>query len=120
MTRPLEVRLALALLSGAALVFLLEGLVLQLTSDPGFLRLPLVATLLAALVVGTLWARWRLARLAGGVFGVLVAVLHVMIALSDQVWWLRVVSGLLAAANVYAVVLLLTRPADLHFGGPRD
>ncbi|GAA3864100.1 hypothetical protein GCM10022243_33140 [Saccharothrix violaceirubra] len=117
---PIEVFGALAIGAGAALVFVLEGLVLwQVESDPGWLRFPIIVAALELLAVGALLTRVRFARtFASAVFG-LIGLVHLLATLNEGPVWLRVLSGLLSAVHVLALVLLNTRSALLHFGGRR-
>lgn len=113
--RPLEVRLSAAVVGAAAAVFL--GLAF-LREDPGVLRFPIVLAVIAALAVAAMWIRFRLVALVA--VGLL-ALAHTLVALGALPWWVRATSGLLAAAHVYVVILLLTGPARAHFSGvPND
>ncbi|NUT50910.1 MAG: hypothetical protein HOV94_26930 [Saccharothrix sp.] len=118
---PVEVFLATLLGAAGALVFVLMGLIQwQVEDDPTWIKFPLIVGVLELLAVGGLVARFRPARLtAAFVFG-LVALIHLLAVLNQGPVWIRVVSGLLSAAHVFAVVMLNTKPARLHFlGGPR-
>ncbi|MBC6447775.1 hypothetical protein [Actinokineospora xionganensis] len=116
--RPLEVRLSAAIVLAAAVVFLGHAL---LREDPGVLRFPLVLAVIAAVALAAMWTRLRAARLIAVVAVGLLALAHTVIALGALPWWVRVSSGLLAAAHVYVVILLLTGPARAHFTGvPND
>jgi hypothetical protein len=113
--RPLEVRLSAVIVGAAAAMFL--GLAF-LREDPGVLRFPVVLVVIAALAIAAMWTRLRpVALVAAG----LLALAHTVIALGALPWWVRVSSGVLAAAHVYVVILLLTGPARAHFSGvPND
>lgn len=113
--RPLEVRLSAAIVGAAAVVFL--GLAL-LRENSGVLRFPVVLAVIAATAIAAMWTRIRLAALVA--VGLL-ALAHTLIVLGALPWWVRVSSGVLAAAHVYVVILLLTGPARAHFSGvPND
>ncbi|MFE9749124.1 hypothetical protein ACFYOT_29800 [Saccharothrix saharensis] len=113
----------LATLVGAAggLAFVLMGLVQwQVEDDPTWIRFPVIVAVLELLAVGGLVAGLRPARLtAAFVFG-LVALIHLLAVLNQGPVWIRVLSGVLSAAHVFAVVMLNTKPARIHFlGGQR-
>lgn len=112
--RPLEVRLAAGIIAGAAAVFL--GLA-WLAEDIGTLRFPVGSAMVAVIVVGLLFTSSRTARVAAIGAVTLLALAHTLIALGGLPWWARTISGVLAAAHVYVVILLLTRPARVYFGG---
>ncbi|QFZ22529.1 hypothetical protein [Saccharothrix syringae] len=118
---PAEVRLACLVGAAGALLFVLEGLLwAQLDGDPGVIRFPVIVAVPELLVLVGLVAGLRPARLtAAWLFG-LVALVHLLTVLGDGPVWVRVLSGVLSAVHVFAVVLLNTRPARLHFiGGQR-
>ncbi|MGH3860223.1 hypothetical protein [Actinokineospora sp.] len=113
--RPLEIRLSAAIVVAAAVVFL--GLA-PLRDDPGVVRFPVVLAVIAAIAVAAMWTRVRVAALVA--VGLL-ALVHTVITLGALPWWVRVASGVLAAAHMYVVILLLTGPARAHFTGvPND
>jgi hypothetical protein len=117
---PTEARLATLIGAVGALTFVLMGLIQwQVEDDATWIRFPVVVAVLELLAVGGLVAGLRPARLtAAFVFG-LVALIHLLAVLNQGPVWLRVLSGLLSAAHIFAVVLLNTRPARIHFlGGP--
>ncbi|RLK62261.1 hypothetical protein [Actinokineospora cianjurensis] len=109
--RPLEIRVACLLLVGSAVAFVVIGLV---RGDSAALRFPVIVGALGVLAGVSVF----LGRFAGAVvaFAVLAAVAHATIALDPAQAWIRVGSGLLAAAHVYAGVLVLTRPAREFMG----
>ncbi|GAA3062904.1 hypothetical protein [Actinokineospora globicatena] len=111
MTRPLEIRLASLLLVGSAVAFVVFGLVRQ---DWANLRFPAILGVLGLLAGVSAFV----GKYAGAVLAVVVlaAVAHTAIALSLDLVWVRVGSGVLAAAHVYAGVLVLTRPARVFMG----
>jgi hypothetical protein len=118
---PVEARLATLIGAAGALVFVLMGLIqAQVEGDSALLRFPVVVAVLELLVVGGLAAGLRPARLTAAVLFGLVALVHLLVVLNDGPVWLRLLSGLLSAAHVFAVVLLNTRPARFHYlGGQR-
>ena len=75
------------------------------------MKLPIGAAIIALAVCVGLYVRLRFARTIGLVVAFALAVLHLLVALSNGPWWVRVVAGVLAAAHVYAAVLLSTLPA---------
>ncbi|WP_033437810.1 hypothetical protein [Saccharothrix sp. NRRL B-16314] len=118
---PPEVALAILIGAVGGLAFILMGLVQwQLDGDTGWIKFPVIVAVLELLVVFGLVAGPRAARLtAAFVFG-LVALVHLLAVLNQGALWIRVLSGLISAAHVFAVVLLNTRPARIHFiGGKR-
>ncbi|QQQ74984.1 hypothetical protein IOD16_28255 [Saccharothrix sp. 6-C] len=118
---PTEVFLAILIGAAGGLAFVLMGLVQwQVEDDSSWVRFPVVVAVLELLAVAGLVARPRPARLiAAFVFG-LVALIHLLAVLNQGPVWLRVLSGLLSAVHVFAVVMLNTKPARIHFlGGQR-
>jgi hypothetical protein len=112
MKSPLEVRLAAALLVGSAVVFVLAGLLRMMTEGGGgLLSLPLLQLAFALGIAGGLLNGIRAARWAGFALALLGGLVHMIFALQPIPVWARIVSGLLAAAQVYAAVLLNTKPA---------
>ncbi|MBB5805092.1 hypothetical protein F4560_004860 [Saccharothrix ecbatanensis] len=118
---PPEVALAILIGVVGGLAFILMGAIQwQLDGDPSWIKFPVIVAVLELLAVGGLVAGPRAARLtAAFVFGV-VALIHLLAVLNQGALWIRVLSGLISAAHVFAVVLLNTRPARIHFiGGKR-
>ncbi|ROP40949.1 hypothetical protein [Saccharothrix texasensis] len=117
---PTEVFLAILIGAAGGLAFVLMGLVQwQVEDDPSWVRFPVIVAVLELLAVAGLVARPRPARLtAAFVFG-LVALIHLLAVLNQGPVWLRVLSGLLSAVHVFAVVMLNTKPARIHFLGGR-
>ena len=118
---PVELRVAAGLLTGSGLVFVLVALWRMLAEGGGgWLEWPLVQLAVAVGVSGGLLTGSRLARLVGIAVALAGALLQMVLALHSAPWWARVVSGLLAIAQVYAAVLLNTRPAiEFTAGGRR-
>ncbi|WP_436500764.1 hypothetical protein [Actinokineospora sp. HUAS TT18] len=112
--RPLEVRVAAGIVAVGAVLFLVLGVV------RGELRTPVLFTALAALATVTMLSGWGKGRAVAAFVVVFLALAHVLIALGGLSWQLRMVSGVIAAGYVYAVILLLTGPARAYFGGAHD
>ncbi|TDP97147.1 hypothetical protein [Labedaea rhizosphaerae] len=116
--RPLEVWLAMGVNAGAALVFLLVAIVRQITEGgSGLLPVPIYLLVLAVVAVALLIWRPRNVQLLFGIAAVLPVLLHLLVVMGNQVWWLRTLSGVLAAAYLYSVVLVNTKPARMHLAG---
>jgi hypothetical protein len=111
--RPREVWLSTAALGGGAIVFLGVALLRMVAEGGGsdLWRLPVGLAVVALAGCGGLVFRLRFARVAAFVVLLVVAALYLLIALGDGSWWVRLASGVLAAANVYAMVLVNTQPA---------
>lgn len=118
-TAPVELRLAAGLLTGSALVFVLVALGRMLEEGGGgWLELPLLQLAVALGVSGGVLTGIRLARVVGIAVALAGALLYLVLALQPAPWWARLVSGLLAITQIYAAVLLSTRPAvEFTLGG---
>ena len=115
---PVEARVAILIGTAGALAFVLMGLVqAQVEADSSWLRFPVVVAVLELLAVAGLAAGARPARLTAACLFGLVGLIHLLAVLNNGPVWLRVLSGVLSAAHVFAVVLLNTRPARLHYSG---
>jgi hypothetical protein len=121
MTSPVELRLAAGLLTGSALAFVLMAVGRMLAEGGGgWLQLPLLQLAVAIGVSGGMLTGIRLARIVGIAVALAGALLQMVLALQPAPWWARLVSGLLAIAQIYAAVLLNTRPAiEYTVGGRR-
>ena len=118
MRAPMELRLAAALLTGSALLFLLTALVRMLDEGGGgWLQLPLLQLAVAIGVAGGVLSGIRLARIVGIGVALLGGLLHMVLVLEPAPWWARAVSGLLAIVQIYVAVLLNTKPAVEFTGG---
>jgi hypothetical protein len=119
LTAPIELRLAAGLLTGSALGFVLVALGRLLDEGgSGWLQLPLLQLAVALGVSGGMLTGIRLARVVGIAVALAGALLHLVFALQSGPWWARLVLGLLAMAQIYAAVLLNTRPAvEFTLGG---
>ena len=116
--RPLEVLLAMLVNGGAALVFVGLAIVRQVTEGGGgLLQVPIYLVILAAVAIALLIWRPRHVRLLFGIAALLPVLLHLLVAMGNQVWWLRTLSGVLAAAYLYSMVLVNTKPARIHLDG---
>ncbi|SHF32184.1 hypothetical protein [Streptoalloteichus hindustanus] len=109
---PLELRVAGALLAGAGLAFLALGLG-RWSAEGGadVLVLPCALAVLGVAAGAAVLTAHRAARIVGMVVASVAAVLHLLLALGGGAWWARLLSGLLAASQVYVFVLLNTGPA---------
>ncbi len=116
MTPPLEIRVTAGILGIGAVLFV----ALALARADGALQFPVIVAALALLVVPLLLKRIRFARPVGLTVIILIALAHILIALGPLPWWARTASGVLAAAHVYAAILLLTAPARRYFDGVPD
>jgi hypothetical protein len=118
---PPEVALTILIGVVGGLAFILMGAIQwQLDGDASWIKLPVIVAVLELLVVGGLVAGPRAARLTAAIVFGLVALIHLLAVLNQGALWIRVLSGLLSAAHVFAIVLLNTRPARIHFiGGKR-
>lgn len=118
---PVEVKVAASLLVGIALVYVLLGLVIVLTSDgsPRTLALPLTSLVFGALVAAGLAARNGFARIAGFVVVVLFALVHVFTLMAGALLWFKIFGGLAAAGYIYAGVLLNSMPLRRYVLGEK-
>jgi hypothetical protein len=104
---PLEIKVSAGLVGLGALIFVAVALVW----DQQALRLPIGMGILAIAVTTGLLLRLRFVRTITMVVVAIYAVLHLLIALGNGPWWVRVISGLLCAAYIYVAVLVNTEPA---------
>ncbi|WP_158842980.1 hypothetical protein [Saccharothrix deserti] len=118
---PVEAFVATMIGAAGGLLFVLMGLIQwQVEADSTWVKFPVIIAVLELLAVGGLLAGLRPARLTAAFLFGLVALIHLLAVLNQGPVWIRVMSGLLSAAHVFAVVLLNTRPARIHFiGGQR-
>ncbi|KAA2258729.1 hypothetical protein F0L68_23115 [Solihabitans fulvus] len=119
---PTEVRVAAMISLGTGLAFILLALLrwqVEGGALRGFVQLPGFVALLEILVALGLALGFRPARLLGITVLIVITLLQLVLALSDVQWWSRVVSVAIAAALVYAIVLLNTAPARDYLGGAR-
>jgi hypothetical protein len=118
---PVEVKVAASLLVGIALVHVLLGAVIVLTSDgsPRTLALPLTSLVFGALVAAGIAARNGFARIAGFVVVVLFATVHAFTLMAGAFLWFKIFGGLAAAGYVYAGVLLNSMPLRRYVLGEK-
>jgi hypothetical protein len=118
---PVEVKVAASLLVGVALVYVLLGLVIVVTSDgsPRTLALPLTSLVFGALVAAGIAARNSFARIAGFVVVVLFAIVHAFTLMAGALLWFKIFGGLAAAGYVYAGVLLNSMPLRRYVLGEK-
>ncbi|MQA07017.1 MAG: hypothetical protein GEU98_00465 [Pseudonocardiaceae bacterium] len=120
MAAPSEIRLSALLIFGAGLVFVLLGVALlgvDAYASATALRPPIATAVLGFAIAVGLVLRMRMARGVAMVAVIVFALLHVVIMFSQGQWFARVGSGVLAAAYIYAGVLLNTGPAREHLRG---
>ncbi|MCE7007391.1 hypothetical protein LWC34_31920 [Kibdelosporangium philippinense] len=115
MTTPAEIKISLGVIGLGAVLFV----IVAMAWDSSNLRLPVGAGIVAVAVCVGLILRLRFARIAAMVVTSLLALIHLLIALSDMPpWWVRVVSGLFTAGYLFTAVLVNTEPAR-HYLEPK-
>jgi hypothetical protein len=114
---PFDVWLCVLLVGGAGVVFLAESLIRFLSEGGGgILALPVALLVLEGGAAVAIFAGTRWTRPVVLIVVILGALSHMVIALGQGVMWTRVVSAVLAIAQVYALVALNTKPIREHFG----
>jgi hypothetical protein len=107
------------MLGGAGLVFVVES-VIRLATEAGvgtsLLYVPIAQAVLDLLAAAVIVVGSRSLRPGVLVIAVLGTLVHMVIVLGGGPVWTRLVSAVLAIAQVYAVVLLNTKPIRIHFG----
>ncbi|WET77518.1 hypothetical protein P3102_25985 [Amycolatopsis sp. QT-25] len=114
-----EVKVVCALLLGLPLAYLaLAGILMfaPYSSARTFL-LPGTSLVLGGLVVAGLVLRMSSARFAGFGVSFLFALLHALSLLAAELFWVKIVSGILFAGYVYTAVLLNSMPVKRHLLG---
>jgi hypothetical protein len=111
-----DVRVSALLVGGGGLVFLAESLIQLSSQGAGILELPIIALVLQSAAAAIILTGNRMARPVALIVVILAALMHMVILLGEGPVWTRIVSGLLAAAQMYALVLLNTKPVRAHFG----
>jgi hypothetical protein len=111
-----DVRVCAALIGGAGVVWLVESLFRISGQGANIVVVPIVLLVLEAAAAGVVLTGNRTLRPGVLVVAVLGALLHMVILLGDTPGWTRAVSGVLAAAQIYALVVLNTKPVREHFG----
>ncbi|HEY0639662.1 MAG TPA: hypothetical protein VGD67_18600 [Pseudonocardiaceae bacterium] len=116
---PVEIKAAAGLLVGGGALFVITDLVLAAVEEDtsALLLVPLLQLGIGIGIAGGLLRGSRIARYAGLLFALTFALLHMLFALQGVALWIRIVTGVIAASQVYVAVLLNTRPALLHTGG---
>ncbi|HEX9339430.1 MAG TPA: hypothetical protein VF892_26240 [Pseudonocardiaceae bacterium] len=110
------VRFCAALLGGTGLVFLVERLIQVSSQGAAILPLPIVQLVLDAGCAAVVLTGNRVLRPGVLVIAVLGALLQMVILLGGGPLWSFLVALVLAMAQVYALVLLNTKPIRVHFG----
>jgi hypothetical protein len=114
---PLEIKVASLVLAAGGLLFLLTFLVLGIQAgDLGTVILPAPVAVISLGLGAGLLAGVRAVRIPALLWTVLAAILYAAFALLAFDVWLAVLSGVLAAAHVYSLVLQITLPARRHMG----
>jgi hypothetical protein len=107
------------MLGGAGLVFVVESVV-RLATESGvgasLLYVPIAQAVLDLLCAAVIVVGSRALRPGVLAIAVLGTLVHMVIVLGGGPIWTRAVSAVLAVAQVYAVVLLNTKPIRIHFG----
>ncbi|MCP2166336.1 hypothetical protein [Goodfellowiella coeruleoviolacea] len=117
---PVEVRAAaLVALAGPALFLIVALVRWRVEGGAGLFGVPTAFAVAEFAVAGGLLAGLRPARATGMVVFVLAALVHLMILLGSTPWWARLVAAVLAAAHIYATVLLGAGPTRDYLGGAR-
>ncbi|WP_410584735.1 hypothetical protein [Amycolatopsis sp. lyj-108] len=114
-----EVKVVCALLIGLALAYLAMAGILMFApySSARTFLLPATSLVLGGLVVAGLVLKMSSARFAGFGVSFLFALLHALSMLAAELFWVKIVSGLLFAGYVYAAVLLNSMPVKRHLLG---
>lgn len=114
-----EVKVTIALFTGVALLYVVLGVIMVTTSAASArsLLLPVASLVLGGLVAGGLALRMPSSRFFGFGVAVLLALLHAIVLLAGQLWWIKIFSGLAAAGYVYAIVLLNSMPMRRYLLG---
>ncbi|GAA3435772.1 hypothetical protein [Kutzneria kofuensis] len=114
---PVEIKIASLVLAGGGLVFLLTFLVLGIqVGDLGSIILPAPVAVISLGLGAGLLGGVRPVRIPALLWTILVAVLYASFALLAVDVWIAVLSGVLAAATVYSLVMQITLPARRHMG----
>ena len=111
-----EVRVCAALLGGTGLVFLVERLLQVSGQAASILPLPIGQFVLDVACAVVVLNGNRVLRPGVLAITVLGALLQMVILLGGGPLWSFLVAAVLAVAQVYALVLLNTKPIRVHFG----
>lgn len=114
-----EVKVVCALLLGLPLAYLAMAVILMFApySTARTFLLPGTSLVLGGLVVAGLVLKMASARFAGFVVSFLFGLLHALSMLAAELFWVKIVSGLLFAGYIYAAVLLNSMPVKRHLLG---
>ncbi|KZB85704.1 hypothetical protein [Amycolatopsis regifaucium] len=114
-----EVKVVCALLLGLGLAYVAMAGILMLApySSARTFLLPGTSLLLGGLVVAGLVLRMSSARFAGFGVSFLFALLHALSMLAAELFWVKIVSGILFAGYIYAAVLLNSMPVKRYLLG---
>ncbi|RZQ60014.1 hypothetical protein [Amycolatopsis suaedae] len=117
----IEVKVVVALMLGVGLADVLVAAVLYTAphASAAVFLVPATSLILGGLVAAGLVLRMRSSRFAGYGVAILFALIHAFLMLGAQLWWIKVICGLAAAAHIYAVVLLASGPVLRHVGSAR-
>nr|WP_020630318.1 hypothetical protein [Amycolatopsis alba] len=114
-----EVKVVCALLLGLGLAYVGMAAVLMFApySSARTFLLPGTSVVLGGLVVAGLVLKMRSARFAGFGVSFLFALLHALSMLAAELFWVKIVSGILFAGYIYTAVLLNSMPVKRHLLG---
>ncbi|WP_340687680.1 hypothetical protein LCL61_16830 [Amycolatopsis coloradensis] len=114
-----EVKVVCALLLGLALAYIAMAAILMFApySTARTFLLPGTSLVLGGLVVAGLVLKMSSARFAGFGVSFLFGLLHALSMLAAELFWVKIVSGLLFAGYIYTAVLLNSMPVKRHLLG---
>ncbi|KFU77184.1 hypothetical protein SAMN04489729_7726 [Amycolatopsis lurida] len=114
-----EVKVVCALLLGLPLAYIAMAVILMFApySTARTFLLPGTSLVLGGLVVAGLVLKMSSARFAGFVVSFLFGLLHALSMLAAELFWVKIVSGLLFAGYIYTAVLLNSMPVKRHLLG---
>ncbi|AUI60543.1 hypothetical protein [Amycolatopsis sp. BJA-103] len=114
-----EVKVVCALMLGLGLAYVGMAVILMFApySSARTFLLPGTSVVLGGLVVAGLVLRMSSARFAGFAVSFLFALLHALSMLAAELFWVKIVSGLLFAGYIYSAVLLNSMPVKRHLLG---
>jgi hypothetical protein len=113
---PVDVWLCALLIGGSGVVFLVDSVIRLAATHNGSVVGSVVVAVIEAAAAAAVVFGYRPVRPVVLLVVVLIALLQVEFVLGGGMVWTRVVSGFLAAAHVYALVVLNTKPLRAHFG----
>ncbi|AGM08224.1 hypothetical protein [Amycolatopsis keratiniphila] len=114
-----EVKVVCALLLGLAVAYLAMAGILMFApySSARTFLLPGTSLVLGGLVVAGLVLKMSSARFAGFAVSFLFGLLHALSMLAAELFWVKIVSGILFAGYIYTAVLLNSMPVKRHLLG---